>query len=226
MRSISAISPKPSQLLCVSVTRVRSSASGTKMTSTRLLVRRHSHVEVHGDGIVGVDRFDIMSGSVLFFSASDFGGISGQGIRPEAVPVLLQCVEAFLLDGVESPGSPRIDPNEASGLQHTEVLRHGWPTYRLVRRQLSDGSRAAAERLEDCPSSRVCESSWSTARAGSTTPPTDSVRATASEQRTARSWFANPSRTRSIGTSGREPALQPPNTTRETNDLLCYFRKA
>src|SRR5258707_7741435 len=91
----------------------------------------------------------------LFHASRDFGAVSRQGIRPETLQIPPQIIQAITLDRIQATIALRLDADQARGLEHLQVLRHGRPAHRLAFRQLTHGFGLPAQSLEYVPAGCV-----------------------------------------------------------------------
>src|SRR5713226_5799304 len=73
----------------------------------------------------------------VLHASRDFSAVSGQGIRPEALQIMPQLIQALALDRIQAAVALRLDVDQLCGLEHLQVLRHRRPAYRLAFRQLT-----------------------------------------------------------------------------------------
>src|SRR6266571_2777887 len=93
----------------------------------------------------------------LFHASRDFDAVSRQGIRPETLKIASQIIQPFALDRIQATIALRLDVDQARGLEHLQVLRHGRPAHRLAFRQLTHCFGLLAQSLEYVPAGRICQ---------------------------------------------------------------------
>src|SRR5260370_32337236 len=84
----------------------------------------------------------------LFHASRDFGAVSRQGIRPETLQIPPQIIQPVALDRIQATIALRLDADQAPGLQHLQVLRHGRPAYRLTFCRLTPAFGLSAQSIE------------------------------------------------------------------------------
>src|SRR5207247_10706833 len=57
----------------------------------------------------------------LFHASRDFGAVSRQGIRPEALQIPPQIIQPIALDRIQATIALRLDADQARGLEHLQV---------------------------------------------------------------------------------------------------------
>src|SRR6267154_1072060 len=91
----------------------------------------------------------------LFHTSRDFDAVSSQGIRPETLQIAPQISQPIAFDRIQATIALRLDTDQARGLEHSQVLRHGGPAHRLAFRQLTHGFGLLAQSLEYVPPGRI-----------------------------------------------------------------------
>src|SRR5918999_2297736 len=96
----------------------------------------------------------------LWCSSLLLSGLVGEALQrlaPEGVEVVAEPCEAAGLDAVQPPRSVLAVAHEPRLLQHAEVLRHGRPADGQPVCELTNGTRAALQPLEDLTPGGVAE---------------------------------------------------------------------